>query len=122
MYIPIFFIRIKPKATNSTLVGRGVAAKRNDVRIYPNFLRFRKFAIMSRFDFCSVPTKLLKRWLIRFRKNLPIVDPVAPTRANTIGLREGSNASNDANIIQDGGIKRGAVLTPSSRRNIPKYE
>ena len=73
------------------LLGSGVDAKTNDVITYPNFFLLRKFPIISRFDFWADGTNLLKKWLIRFRINLPIVAPVAPIRAKNNGSRAGSS-------------------------------
>ena len=115
----MLFALILPYVTNSILLGRGVAAKRNDVRVYPNFFLFRKFPMASRVDSCSLPTNLRKNPLILFRKSRPIVAPVAPTRANTIGSNDESNAKNDERIIHVGGIKIGAAFTAISKRNIP---
>ncbi len=101
------------------MVGGGVAANRKDVNVYPNFFLFRKLPIASRFDSCSLPTNLRKRPLMRFKKNRPIVAPVAPTNANTNGSSDASNAKKDERIIQVGGIKIGAVLTTINKKNIP---
>ena len=54
-----------------------------------------------------------------FKKNRPIVAPVAPTNANTNGSSDASNAKNDERIIQVGGIKIGAALTAINKKNIP---
>jgi len=54
-----------------------------------------------------------------FKKNRPIVAPVAPTNANTNGSSDASNAKNDERIIQVGGIKIGAAFTAISKKNIP---
>lgn len=102
------------------LLGSGVDAKIKDAIRYPNFLRFRKFPITSKFVRCWFGTNFLNRWLIRFKTNLPMVAPVAPTRASKNGLRLGSKAKKEERIIQDGGIRRGATLTPIKSRKIPK--
>ena len=115
----MLFALIIPYATNSILLGSGVAANRKDVNVYPNFFLLRKLPIASRFDSCSLPTNLLKRLLMRFKKNRPIVAPVAPTKAKINGSSEASNAKKDERIIQVGGIKIGAALTAISKKNIP---
>lgn len=115
----MLFALIMPYAMNSILLGSGVAANRKDVSVYPNFFLFRKLPIASRFDSCSLPTNLRKKPLMRFKKNRPIVAPVAPTNANTNGSSDASNAKNDERIIQVGGIKIGAALTAISKKNIP---
>ena len=56
---------------------------------------------------------------MRFKKNRPIVAPVAPTKAKINGSSEASNAKKDERIIQVGGIKIGAALTAISKKNIP---
>ena len=56
---------------------------------------------------------------MRFKKNRPIVAPVAPTNAKTNGSSDASNAKNDERIIQVGGIKIGAALTAINKKNIP---
>ena len=104
---------------NNILLGSGVAANRKDVNVYPNFFLFRKLPMASRFDSCSLPTNLRKRPLMRFKKNRPIVAPVAPTNAKTNGSSDVSNAKNDERIIQVGGIKIGAALTAINKKNIP---
>ena len=81
-----------PYATNNILLGNGVAANRKDVSVYPNFFLFRKLPIASRFDSCSLPTNRRKKPLMYFKKNRPIVAPVAPTIANRNGSSEASNA------------------------------
>ena len=57
---------------------------------------------------------------MRFKKNRPIVAPVAPTNANRNGSSEASNAKNDERIIQVGGIKIGAAFTAINRKNMPR--
>ena len=104
---------------NSILLGSGVAANRKDVNVYPNFFLFRKLPIASRFDSCSLPTNLRKKPLMCFKKNRPIVAPVAQTNAKTNGSSDVSNAKNDERIIQVGGIKIGAALTAINKKNIP---
>ncbi|HSA97524.1 MAG TPA: hypothetical protein VLF17_00395 [Candidatus Nitrosotenuis sp.] len=64
----------------------------------------------------------LKNLLVQSRTNLPAVAPVAPVTARNAGLSVSSNAWNDAKISHVGGIKIGAVLTKTRKRNIPKYE
>ena len=56
---------------------------------------------------------------MRFKKNRPIVAPVAPTIANRNGSSEASNAKKDERIIQVGGIKIGAAFTAINKKNIP---
>ena len=56
---------------------------------------------------------------MRFKKNRPIVAPVAPTNAKMNGSSDVSNAKNDERIIQVGGIKIGAALTAINKKNIP---
>ena len=56
---------------------------------------------------------------MRFKKNRPIVAPVAPTNANTNGSNDASKAKNDERIIQVGGIKIGVAFTAISKKNIP---
>ena len=109
-----------PYATNSILLGSGVAANRKDVNVYPNFFLFRKLPIVSRFDSCSLPTNRRKKPLMRFKKNRPIVAPVAPTSANRRGSSELSKAKKDESTIQVGGIKIGAAFIPINKRNIQK--
>ena len=109
-----------PYATNNMLLGSGVAANRKDARVYPNFLRFRKLPITSRFDFCCLPTNRRKKPLIHFKKNLPIVAPVAPTNARKNGSSEVSNTKNDESMIQVGGIKIGAAFTAINKNNMPR--
>ena len=73
-----------PYATNSILLGNGVAANRKDVNVYIQiFYLFRKLPIASRFDSCSLPIRIDgKNYLCCFKKNRPIVAPVAPTSAS----------------------------------------
>ena len=54
-----------------------------------------------------------------FKKNRPIVAPVAPTIANRNGSSEASNAKKDERIIQVGGIKIGAAFTAINKKNMP---
>ena len=88
----MLFALIIPYATNNMLLGNGVAAKRNDVIMYPNFFLFRNSPIASRFDFCSFPTIPRKYLLMDLRKNLPTVAPVAPTSAKERGSSVVSSA------------------------------
>ena len=84
--------RIRPYATNSMLLGRGVAANRNEAAVYPyHFLPRNRFTV-SRPSRLSVPANLRKAPLHCFRMNLPAVAPVAPTRASQMGSREPSAA------------------------------
>ena len=102
------------------LVGSGVAAKRKDTRKYPNLFRLRKLPIKSKLDFCSCQTNLLKRWLVRFKINLPIVAPVAPTAAKVRISSVGSSNRKEDSTIQEGGISIGDVLIAIKRKKIPK--
>ena len=87
-----------------------------DVSVYPNFFLFRKLPIASRFASCSLPTNRRKKPLMHFKKNRPIVAPVAPTIANRRGSSEASNTKNDERIIQVGGIKIGAAFTAINKK------
>jgi hypothetical protein len=109
-----------PYATNSILLGSGVAANRKDVNVYPNFFLFRKLPMVSRLDSCSLPINRRKKLLRFFKMSLPIVAPVAPTSANRRGSSELSRAKKDESTIQVGGIKIGAAFIPINKRNIPK--
>ena len=70
-------------------------------------------------DCCSRPTNFLNAPLIDFKRNLPIVAPVAPTNDKISGSSIGSIALNDANMIQVGGINKGAAFTAINKKNIP---
>ncbi len=59
---------------------------------------------------------------MHFKKNRPIVAPVAPTNANRNGSSEASNTKNDERIIQVGGIKIGAAFTAINRKNMPRQD
>ena len=74
----------------------------------------------SKFDFCSLPTNFLNIPLTDFNRNLPIVAPVAPTRAKINGSSKGSITENVDNIIQVGGISNGTALTAINSKNIPR--